>query len=206
MADKRERARDLAEEGLDRLIEGDEKGKELIEKAKKLDPDAVAELAEEVERDKEQAERFTGRRLSAAVIDRSNRRGRVANRAPLRSVQYRNPLKENAMTPETFRRWLADRGCDFEPHPREKSGGVPSVTVRRNGRKAEIPAASSTNTDLDPEEVRRIVEALDLDWRELPGQEAFSRNFGKRSPARRVSPGESLGRVGSAPRVLRGGR
>ena len=87
------------------------------------------------------------------------------------------------MTPETFRRWLADRGCDFERHPREKSGGVPSVTVRRNGRKAEMPAASSTNTDLDPEEVRRIVEALDLDWRELPGQEAFSGNFGKRSPA-----------------------
>ena len=61
MTDKRERARDIAEEGLDRLIEGDEKGKELIEKAKKLDPEAVAELAEEVERDKEQAERFTGR-------------------------------------------------------------------------------------------------------------------------------------------------
>ena len=61
MTDKRERARDIAEEGLDRLVEGDEKGMELIEKAKKLDPDAVAELAEEVERDREQAERFTGR-------------------------------------------------------------------------------------------------------------------------------------------------
>lgn len=87
------------------------------------------------------------------------------------------------MTPETFRRWLADRGCDFERHPREKSGGVPSVTVRRNGRKADIPAAASTHTDLDPEEIRRIVEALDLDWRELPGQDAFSGNFGKRSSA-----------------------
>ena len=62
MADKHERARDLAEEGLDRLVEGDEKGRELIEKAKKLDPGAVAELAEEVERDREQAERFTGKR------------------------------------------------------------------------------------------------------------------------------------------------
>jgi hypothetical protein len=86
------------------------------------------------------------------------------------------------MTPETLRRWLADRGCDFERHPREKSGGVPSVTVRRGGRKADIPDAASIHTDLDPEEVRRIVEALDLDWRELPGQEAFSGNFGKRSP------------------------
>ena len=62
MADKRERARDLAEQGLDRLVEGDENGRALIEKAKKLDPDAVAELAEEVERDREQAERFTGKR------------------------------------------------------------------------------------------------------------------------------------------------
>lgn len=62
MADRRERARDMAEEGLNRLVEGDEKGRELIEKAKQLDPDAVAELAEEVERDKEQAERFTGKR------------------------------------------------------------------------------------------------------------------------------------------------
>jgi predicted transcriptional regulator len=61
MADKSERAREMAEEGLDRLVDGDEKGKELIEKAKKLDPQAVAELAEEVERDKEQAERFTDR-------------------------------------------------------------------------------------------------------------------------------------------------
>ena len=61
MADKRERARDMAEEGLDRLVDGDEKGEELIDRAKKLDPNAVAELAEEVERDKEQAERFTGK-------------------------------------------------------------------------------------------------------------------------------------------------
>jgi hypothetical protein len=62
MADKRERARDMAEEGLDRLVDGDKNGKQLIEKAKKLDPQAVAELAKEVERDKEQAERFTGQR------------------------------------------------------------------------------------------------------------------------------------------------
>ena len=61
MADKSERARDMAEEGLDRLVDGDEKGKDLIEKAKKLDPQAVADLAQEVERDKEQAERFTRR-------------------------------------------------------------------------------------------------------------------------------------------------
>jgi len=58
MADKRERARDMAEQGLDKLVEGDKKGKELIDKAKKLDPKAVEEVAEEVQRDKEKAEQF----------------------------------------------------------------------------------------------------------------------------------------------------
>jgi hypothetical protein len=59
MADKHERAYDMAEAGLDQLIDGDPEGKELIERAKKLDPTAVADLAREVERDKEQAERFS---------------------------------------------------------------------------------------------------------------------------------------------------
>ena len=140
MADKRERARDMAEEGLDRLVEGDEKGRELIEKAKKLDPDAVAELAEEVERDREQAERFTGeQRLSAAGRSRMRpipAAGSRTGRLRRRFRPQEQPLKGRRMTPETFRRWLADRGCDFERHPREKSGGVPSVTVRRDGRKA----------------------------------------------------------------------
>lgn len=60
MTDKHEQARDLVEEGLDKLVEGDKNGRDLIEKAKKLDPSAVEEVAEEVERDKEQAERFVG--------------------------------------------------------------------------------------------------------------------------------------------------
>jgi uncharacterized protein HemY len=59
---KRERAHDIAEEGLDKLIEGDKEASEkLIDQAKKIDPKAVAELAEEVERDKEDAERFGGK-------------------------------------------------------------------------------------------------------------------------------------------------
>ena len=41
MAGKRERAHDMAEEGLDRLVEGDKSGEKLIDKAKKLDPGAV---------------------------------------------------------------------------------------------------------------------------------------------------------------------
>ena len=59
MENKRERAHDIAEEGLDKIVEGDEEaGRELIDKAKKIDPKAVEELADEVERDKENAERF----------------------------------------------------------------------------------------------------------------------------------------------------
>jgi hypothetical protein len=59
MESKRERAHDVAEQGLDKVIEGDrETGKKLIDEARKIDPKGVEELAEEVERDKEKAERF----------------------------------------------------------------------------------------------------------------------------------------------------
>ena len=62
MENKRERAQDIAEEGLDKVVEGDtEAGEKLIDKAKKIDPEAVEELAEEVERDKENAERFVNK-------------------------------------------------------------------------------------------------------------------------------------------------
>ena len=61
MIDKHEKARDLAEEGLDKLIAGDESGRELIEKARKLDPAALDEVAAEIERDKRIAEQFTSR-------------------------------------------------------------------------------------------------------------------------------------------------
>jgi uncharacterized protein HemY len=59
MENKKERAHEIAEEGLDKLVEGDtEAGEKLIDEAKKIDPKGVEELAEEVERDKENAERF----------------------------------------------------------------------------------------------------------------------------------------------------
>ena len=59
MENKRERAHDIAEEGLDKLIEGDtEAGEKLIDHAKKIDPKGVEELAQEVDRDKENADRF----------------------------------------------------------------------------------------------------------------------------------------------------
>jgi hypothetical protein len=61
MASKHDRARQLAEEGLDKLIEGDKAGEKLIDKARKLDPSALDELAEEVEHDRELAEQHSTR-------------------------------------------------------------------------------------------------------------------------------------------------
>jgi hypothetical protein len=59
MADKHEQAHDMAEQGLDKIVEGDRRtGEKLIDKAKKLDRTAVDELAQEVEQDKQKAERF----------------------------------------------------------------------------------------------------------------------------------------------------
>ena len=63
MTDERERAHDTAEEGLEKIIEGDEeKGRRLIDEAKRRDPKAVEDLAEEVERDREQAEHFINKK------------------------------------------------------------------------------------------------------------------------------------------------
>ncbi|WP_158044164.1 heme biosynthesis protein HemY [Skermanella pratensis] len=54
-----DKAQDLAEEGLEKMIEGDRKeGEKLVEKARKLDSEAVAEVAQEVEEDRQQAEKF----------------------------------------------------------------------------------------------------------------------------------------------------
>ena len=62
MDKKRDRARDLAEQGLDEGTAGNtNKGRRLIDEAKKVDPKAVEDLAEEVERDREKAERFVDR-------------------------------------------------------------------------------------------------------------------------------------------------
>ena len=63
MEKKRDRARDIAEEGLDKIVEGEkEKGHKMIDQAKKLDPKGGEELAEEIEKDKENAERFVGKK------------------------------------------------------------------------------------------------------------------------------------------------
>jgi hypothetical protein len=56
---KHDKAHDLAEQGLEKVIEGERKeGEKLVEEARKLDPEAVQEVAQEVEEDRQQAEKF----------------------------------------------------------------------------------------------------------------------------------------------------
>jgi hypothetical protein len=98
---------DIAEGGLDKIIESDkEAGEKPIDGAKKIDPKAVEELAQEVEHDKETAERFVGKNSlsfsGAADVGRMLRRhgvllsgasiasdGRSAGDMPLRRVEGR---------------------------------------------------------------------------------------------------------------------
>lgn len=75
------------------------------------------------------------------------------------------------MQPQTFRKWLAERGCAFEEHPRGKGIGHPSVTVRREGRRAELPLVGAKES-LDPDVVSAIVDELGLDPAELPGPQS----------------------------------
>jgi hypothetical protein len=72
------------------------------------------------------------------------------------------------MRSDTLRQWLADRGCRFDQHEHAKGQGIPSVTVRHEGRSSVLPLIGS-NKDLDPEDVRRVVEELGFDYSELPG-------------------------------------
>jgi hypothetical protein len=72
------------------------------------------------------------------------------------------------MQSATFRRWLAERGCQFRQHERGHGHGHPVVTVVRQGRTAELPLVGS-HEDLDPDQVREVCDRLGLDWSELPG-------------------------------------
>lgn len=86
---------------------------------------------------------------------------------------YRSHHEPNGtiMNTETFREWLRERGCTFEQHERGRGEGHVTVTVRCEGRRAELPAAGATE-DLDPATVDEVVEALGLDAAELPGPQS----------------------------------
>lgn len=75
------------------------------------------------------------------------------------------------MNAQTFRQWLTEKGCTFEETERKRGEGVATVIVRREGRRSEMPYASS-RMDLQEEDVRRIVDELDLPFDELPGPQS----------------------------------
>jgi len=79
------------------------------------------------------------------------------------------------MNAETFRNWLADHGCSFEQTEQKLGQGAVSIVARREGRRSEIPRAAS-KMDLREEDVRRIVDELDLPFRELPGPQSRRRD------------------------------
>jgi hypothetical protein len=73
------------------------------------------------------------------------------------------------MESATFRHWLTERGCSFEAgRDTGHTQGHAYVTVRRGDRRAVLPDVG-TRKSLDPRVVRQIIDALGLDWNELPG-------------------------------------
>jgi hypothetical protein len=80
-------------------------------------------------------------------------------------------IGERSMTPQTFRSWLAERGCTFEQTEARRGEGVASIIVRCGSRRSEMPYASS-RMDLQDEEVRRIMAELELPYEELPGPQS----------------------------------
>ncbi len=75
------------------------------------------------------------------------------------------------MDSETFRNWLAERGCRFGHHEEQRGQGQAAVMVYREGRTAELPLIGSRKS-IDPETVRAVCSALALNWSELPGPES----------------------------------
>lgn len=75
------------------------------------------------------------------------------------------------MNPQTFRSWLSERGCTFEQTESNRGEGIAAVTVKCGSRRSVMPDAAS-HKDLPEEDVRRVVEELDLPFDELPGPQS----------------------------------
>jgi hypothetical protein len=68
MQEQRKRAREIAEEGFDRIVEGEEEvGWRMIDQARKIDPTAVEELAEDIERDTADVMRFVEKKIGRSI-------------------------------------------------------------------------------------------------------------------------------------------
>jgi hypothetical protein len=76
------------------------------------------------------------------------------------------------MESNTFRAWLAERGCKFHSHEQHgRAHGHPLVTVRLGKRSAELPNPGA-HQNLDLRIVQKICADLGLDASELPGPES----------------------------------
>jgi len=73
------------------------------------------------------------------------------------------------MDSATFRKWLAERGCRFDPHEHHsRPHGHGNTTIHREGRTATLPMVGSAQ-QLDQRLVHQVCEELGLDSSELPG-------------------------------------
>ena len=68
----------------------------------------------------------------------------------------------------TFRNWLVEQGCRFDTQHEGRGEGHGTLTIRREGRTAEIALAGPRH-ELDPGAVCQVCEALGLDSSDLPG-------------------------------------
>lgn len=68
----------------------------------------------------------------------------------------------------TFREWLVEHGCRFDSQHEDRGKGHGTVTIHRAGRTAELTLVGSRD-QLDPHSVRKVCDALGLDWSNLPG-------------------------------------
>jgi hypothetical protein len=72
------------------------------------------------------------------------------------------------MESATFRRWLIEQGCRFDTRHEGRGEGHGILTIRREGRTAELPLVGPHH-ELDPRSVRQVCEALGLALSDLPG-------------------------------------
>jgi hypothetical protein len=72
------------------------------------------------------------------------------------------------METATFRRWLIEQGCHFDTQHEGRGEGHGILTIRREGRTAELPLVGPQH-ELDPRSVRQVCEALGLALSDLPG-------------------------------------
>lgn len=67
----------------------------------------------------------------------------------------------------TFQKWLAEHGCRFDTEAEKRGTGHATVTVHRNGRKAEVPLGGPRQR-LDARVISRACEELGLSLPDVP--------------------------------------